>query len=284
VEERAPLSAPRPLRIAAVALAGVLLFGGFVYLGFPYDRLGPVLAERIERATGLGLDIGGVAASPDWLGPGIALTDVRVRLPDGRVQPVSRLHVRPAWSLSWLRARPALALEAESPSGSLQGVLTLGPEAAFAGQLRQLDLASLALEQLARGLALEGSADLELSLVFGQAGAEGPVSLVAREGSLAHPSLPLAIPYEEIQGEFVLGGETALRIEQLSIDSSLGQGAIDGSVGRGSRGNGAPLDLQVEIAAVPAVQAVLRAQGIQLAANGTTRFHLAGTTSRPIIR
>jgi type II secretion system protein N len=282
VEERTPSSLPRPLRIAAVALAGLVLFAGFVYLGFPYDRLGAVLAHRIERATGVGLDIGGVAASPHWLGPGIAVSDVRARL-DGRVQDVSRLHVRPAWSLSWLLARPALALDAVSPTGSLRGVLTLGPQASFTGELRELDLGALGLEQLASGLSVDGSADLVLSLSFGESGAEGPVSLVARQGTLEHPSLPLAIPYEEIQGEFVLGGENALRIDSLSIDSSLGQGAIDGSVGR-ARANGAPLDLQVEIAAAPAVQSVLRAQGIQLAANGTTRFHLAGTTTRPSVR
>ena len=82
----------------------------------------------------------------------------------------------------------------------------------------------------------------------------------------------------------MLGGEAALRIDSLSIDSSLGQGAIDGSVGRATRAAGAPLDLQVEIAAAPAVQSVLRAQGIRLAADGTTRFRLAGTTAHPTIQ
>jgi len=284
VAERTPTSLPRPLRIAAVVLAGLVLFSGFVYLGFPYDRLAPILAQRVEQAAGIDLRIGEISASPHWLGPGIAFTGVRIQLADGEAQTLTRLYVRPAWSFSWLLARPALALDGESPAGSLRGVLTLGPESSFAGRLSQVDLAALGLDQLAAGVSLDGSADLQLELSFGETGAEGPVSLVAHNGTLEHPSLPMAIPYEEIHGEFVLGGETALHIGSLSIDSSLGRGAIDGSVGRATGAGGSPLDLQVEIAAVPAVQSVLRAQGIRLAADGTTRFRLAGTTARPTIQ
>ena len=94
----------------------------------------------------------------------------------------------------------------------------------------------------------------------------------------------MAIPYEKIHGEFVLGGDTAVRIKSLSIDSSLGQGAIHGSVGRATGANGAPLDLQVEITAAPAVQAVLRAQGVRLKADGSTKFRLAGTTAHPRVQ
>lgn len=284
MEEQATPSLPRPLRIGAIALAGLLLFTTFVYLRFPYDRLGALLASRIGQATGVELWIGSVSASPQWLGPGIAFEDVRARLPDGRTRTVSRVRVRPAWSLAWLTARPALALDAESPDGSLEGVLTLGSAPSFAGTLAQVDLAALGIDALAGGVALGGSADLELELVFGDTGAEGPVSLEARQGTLEHPSLPLVIPYEEIHGRFVLGGESALRIESLSIASSLGKGDIGGSVGHATQRNGAPLDLQIEIQAAPAMQPMLRAQGIRLAADGSTRFHVAGTTARPRLR
>jgi hypothetical protein len=55
-------------------------------------------------------------------------------------------------------------------------------------------------------------------------------------------------------------------------------------VGRATGANGAPLDLQIEITAAPAVQAVLRAQGVRLEADGSTKFRLAGTTAHPRVQ
>jgi type II secretion system protein N len=283
VEDSTP-ELPRPLRIAAVALAAIVLFAGFVYLGFPYARLAPILEQRVRQSTGVTLTVGGISPSPHWLGPGIALENLRARFPNGQVQTFVELRIRPAWSLAWLTARPAFAVAGESPGGSLDGELTLGSSPSFEGELLQVDLAGLGLDALAQGVALDGTADLQVSLSLAETGAEGPVSLLARNGTLAHPALPMSIPFEEMRGELVLGGEAALRIESLAIDSSLGQGAIDGSVGRANRSNGAPLDLQVQITAAPAVQAVLRAQGVRLEPDGTTKFRVAGTTARPLVQ
>jgi type II secretion system protein N len=284
VEEKAPISLPRPLRIAAIAFAALVLFTTFVYMGFPYDRLGPILVSRVEQASDLRVRVDGVSPSPQLLGPGIALEKLRVEFADGRVLDFSRVRVRLAWSTSWLMARPAFAIDAESPSGSVDGVVTLGQPSAFDGELSGIDLEAYDLAAYAQGLSLEGVADLDVDLSFGEAGSEGTLTLNARSGTLAHPSLPMTIPYEQIHGEFVLGGDAAVRIESLVIESSLGQGTIGGSVGHAAGGKGAPLDIQVEIAAAPAVQSVLRSQGVKLAKDGSATFRIAGTTGQPRVQ
>jgi type II secretion system protein N len=282
VEEASPSSRSRPLRIAAVVAAAIVLTTTFVYLGFPYDRLGPILEAQAEAATGARITVGAVSASPQLLGPGIAFEDLRADLGSGPPIALSRLRLRPAWSLSWLRGRPALAVDAESGTGHVQGVVTLGSAPSFEGEASELDLRTLGVESFAEGLSLEGTADVELSLSFEDAGTEGPITLTARSGNLSHPSLPLSIPYDEIRGDFVLGGEVSVRIESLEIDSSLGQGSVSGTVGHGA--STAPLDLEVRVTAAPAVQAVLRAQGVRLDRKGAAQFRVAGTASSPAVR
>ena len=284
MEESAPTSIPRPLRIAAVVAAAIALTTTFIYLGFPYDRLGPFLEGQAQAATGARVTLGAVSASPQLLGPGIAVESLRADLGNGRPIELSRLRLRPAWSLSWLLGRPALAIDAESGTGRAGGVVTLGSAPSFQGTASELDLRTLGIESFAQGLSLEGTADLELSLSFAESGAEGPLHLTARSGTLSHPAFPMAIPYDEIRGRFALGGEVSVNIESLEIDSTLGQGSVTGTVGHGPSPSAAPLDLQIQLTAEPAVQAVLRAQGIRLDRKGAGQFRVTGTASNPSVR
>jgi len=48
---------PRPLLLLGVPLAGVFLVSLFIYLGFPYDRLGPILEAQAEAATEASLGV-----------------------------------------------------------------------------------------------------------------------------------------------------------------------------------------------------------------------------------
>ncbi|MGH0032049.1 MAG: hypothetical protein ACQGVC_19840, partial [Myxococcota bacterium] len=79
-----PVSLPRPLRIAAVVLAALLLTSFFVYLGFPWDRLADRLGARVEQGTGMRLAWAGVEASPQLLGPGIAFDELQALTRAGR--------------------------------------------------------------------------------------------------------------------------------------------------------------------------------------------------------
>jgi hypothetical protein len=54
VEEASPSSRSRPLRIAAVVAAAIVLTTTFVYLGFPYDRLGPILEAHVDDTMSTG--------------------------------------------------------------------------------------------------------------------------------------------------------------------------------------------------------------------------------------
>ena len=48
---------PRPLIAIGAPCAGVLLIAFFLIRGFPYDKLGELIANRIERSHGIHLAV-----------------------------------------------------------------------------------------------------------------------------------------------------------------------------------------------------------------------------------
>lgn len=271
---------PRPLRVSGIVLAAVLLTSLFVYLGFPYDRLANLVAGRVEQETGLSIAFSSVEASPGLLGPGIAIHDLRATAPDGQTWQASRVRVRPAWSTSWLMARPAIFVDAQSPLGRLRGVTTIASEPTFDGEISGLDLGAL-LEGRLPGAKVSGSADLVGDLTFGPQGPQGPVSLEAKGGVLSHPSLPVDVPFEQIEGQIVLGGRHTAEITSLEIDSPLGTGRITGTIGRGRALQRAPLDLTLDVSAAENIRKALTAQGVRFGQDGKLKVQIKGTLARP---
>ena len=173
----------RPLwmRIAGIALAAVVITGFFMYLRFPYDRLGDLIALRVEQQTGMRITFAEIGASPQWLGPGIAAEGVRLTRPDGRAYPFDRIMLRPAWATSWLWGRPAVYTKFGGPLGGGAGTLTLNPPA-FSGDLEAVDLGALLENELGPDTAVDGVVDVNIDVGFPPEGPVGPIQFVAREG------------------------------------------------------------------------------------------------------
>lgn len=270
-----------PLRIVAIAVAAVLLTGFFIYLGFPYDRLGESLSVRVEQATGTRISLGRVDSKLFLLGPGLIATDVNVQTTSGNAWSFQSLAVRPAWSLDWLTGRPTLYLDATAPYGRFQGVAVLAEPYAFDGEALGIDIAALPIARYLPGADVTGRADVVADLSFEETGLVGPLQLTATAGSLAHPSLPLGIPYDELVGSLRFGGEQAVSISNLDIQSPLGSGSIRGTIGHAPNPSSAALDLEMDLKAGSAIQATFKSQGVDFGRDGTLAVKVTGTAARP---
>jgi type II secretion system protein N len=274
----------RTLRIVAVIVAAVLLTSFFVYLGFPYDRLGEYLSSKIEQATGTRLTFGRLDSKLFLLGPGLVAEDVGARTASGDVWSFQRLAARPAWSMAWLQGRPAFYLDAAAPFGELRGVAVVGEPYAFDGEATGVDLAGVPLDAILPEILLEGTADIVADVVLEGGQPRGPLQLTAKEGTLGHPSLPLTIPYETITGGLNFGGEHAVLIDQLDIQSPMGTGTIRGNVGQSPVPANAALDLQIDMQAGGAIRAAFSGMGVKFGEDGTLSVKVTGTVSRPLVR
>jgi type II secretion system protein N len=273
------------MRILGIALAAVLLTGFFAYLRFPYDRLADSLTARLERDAGVRLQIGRLAASPQLAGPGLVAESVQLVRADGTRIQIDQLRVRPAWSLSWLALRPALHLDVEAPLGRLVGTAVLRAPFRFQGRLEDLNLADLApLGVDIAGASLEGRAHLDVDVALEPEGPKGPLHISAREGVLAHPDLPMAIPYETLEGDLVFGGENFLSISGLELKSPLGHGRLSGTIGRAPDPMQAPLALEAALEVAEAIRGSLSGQGVRVGRDGKIQMRVTGTASSPIVR
>jgi hypothetical protein len=165
-------------------LAGALLFLLFLHLGFPYDRLAWRLAERLGQVTQTQIRFGELEPRLSLGGPGLEVVGVTATPAAGAPIQIERAFLRPAWSLAWLRGRPALHID-------LTGV----------------DLANLPLAAALPQSSLQGQADLRLELVLGGETPEASGRFSARDGSLGLPGLPAPVPFTSFAGELAYGGE-----------------------------------------------------------------------------
>jgi hypothetical protein len=252
---------PGLLRFVAIPLAGALLFLLFLHLGFPYDRLAGGLAERLGQATGTQIRFAALAPRLSLLGPGVEATGVTATLSAGERIEIERAFLRPAWSLAWLRGRPALHFD-----------------------LTAVDLANLPLAGALPGASLEGKADLRVNLVLGGEDLAADFDFSARDGSLALPGLPMAVPFTSFAGELALGGESLLELANVALEGPLVSALASGTLGRGASVASSPLAIDLEITAQPGMQAPLQAAGIELGPEGSRKLQLTGTPIRPEIR
>lgn len=279
-----PTYAPRPRRIAGPVALGLVLIPLFMYLRFPYDRLTETLETRIERATGARVQLAELGPSLQLLGPSLAARDVRVTRPDGVTFSFERVQVRPAWSLSWLRGDPALYTTIRSAAGEARGTLTLGSAPRWSGDLVDLDIGRLPAAALSPGTSLTGRAEASIDIALEADGPVGSVHVVARAGSVEHPQLIMALPFDTLQGELRLGGEHRAEIVSMDLQSPLVTGSLKGTIGRSPRFETAPLRLEGSFTVSPEIRGVLNAQGTELGSSGSGEFVVTGTPARPVVR
>ncbi len=279
----APGGASR-LRGVLLALLALAVVGVFVLLGFPYDALRGRLATAAARATGAQVAIGSLAPGLGLGGPRLVARDVTVRWPDGGVLHLERAGLRPAWSLGWLRGRPALAMGLRGDWGRVDGTAYLGAPG-FDGRIRELDLDRLPVARWRPGADLDGTLDAALDLVRDGAALVGTTTFEARDGLVGLPELPLAVPYARLRGELRFGAGSLAEVIALDLEGPMLNLSLQGTVGEARILERAPLRLAGRLqVSDPAIRDVFVAQGIALDRNGARDFRVAGTLGAPEVR
>lgn len=279
---------PRPLRIAVLSVTFVVLTFGFVFCSFPYERLRDPLADRLSAVTRADVRIGELSEHVGLLGPGLRASSIVASWPDRPRQAIDSAVVRPSWSLSWLTGTPAWHLEFEGDLGSGNGTLRLGDAPSWQGELRGLDISLLRLESALPGTDLTGRMNADLDLVANPENVGPPVvgkvRFDASDGSVRAFNLPIAVPYETLTGNLVLGGEQYASIESLSLEGPALRARLEGSIGNQVGGNAA-LDLAASLQADQShIRSVLRGVGVRTDAAGAAAILIGGTLARPNVQ
>lgn len=275
---------PGLIRIG-LPLAALVLVVLFVLALFPYDRFREVVVAELARATGARVSMDAMSGGFSIGGPALRATNLRLRWPDRRELLLDGVRLRPAWSLSWLRGRPAVHLDLRSGAGRLVGTAWPGAEPAFAGRAEDVALGELPLQLVDGPVPIEGRIDAEIDLSSGPNGPVGELRFESEQGSIALPQLPFAIPYETLQGVLEREPTGTLQVRSLALNGPMLSLQVAGSVAAGRRPEDSALDLTGDLQRVdPALHDVVRAFGIRLDSSGATALRISGTLGRPVLR
>jgi type II secretion system protein N len=276
---------PRPLIVIGIPCAGVLLIALFLIRGFPYDKLGEVIAKRIEQSHGIHLVIGDVGPSLQLAGLAIEATQLRVAFPNRSPQQIDRALVRPAWSMSWLAGEPAFYVELESPSGNANGTLRWNGAASWVGTLRG---ARPELPPIADWIPIggfEGTLEAALDVSMGEAGLEGFVEFEIRDGSISLPGLPATpLPFESLTAAMSLGGDAYVKLTSLSFEGPDASGSGSGKIGRAEPLERAPIGFEFQLNIKPKLSRAVRGGGVKVNNGGDALAKISGTVAEPKIR
>lgn len=276
---------PRRLLNIALALGSLALVLVFLLALFPYGRFRDVAVSRLAEATGASVSLEDLGGGLSIGGPALRATNLLFRWPDGGELLLERARVRPAWSFSWLRGEPALYLEMTGPAGSAAGTLRQSPALAFDGRVRGVELSLLPLDRLADPVPILGRLDAEIDLRTGPKGPIGSIRFESRDGSIALPELPFGIPFQEAHGAVERNESGFITVREFELSGPMLSATAQGSIAASRRSEESALDLEGELVVPdPAVRDMIRPYGLQFDTEGTARFQLSGTTSRPILR
>ena len=275
---------PRTLLLVGVPLAGVFLVSLFIYLGFPYDKLGDRIKAETRRAGAVRIDFQDVGPSLHLAGPGIEATGVRATLSNGETFRLERAMLRPAWSLAWFRGAPAVYAEIESEAGNAAGTLILGDAGGWSGDLERVDIGKLPLAQFEHIGTLEGLLDASVDILLGEQGPEGSMTFEARDGSIGLADFPMQLPFETLSGELLFGDDAYVAVKRLNLEGPMINAGVTGNVLQAASFSEAPLRLEIEIEAKPAISAAIRSAGIRVGRNGKAKARITGTVAKPNVR
>jgi type II secretion system protein N len=243
---------------------------------FPFERLAPALAARIEAETRIAATIEALDARLGSRGPQLEASGVSLRWPTGETLALDSLRVRAARPLSWLRGVPAAYVEVRAAFGACDGTISRD---ALAGTLAAFDLSALPAAWFGeQGAPLAGPVDaaFELTKLAGQW--SGTLELAGREGSLQPPGSPIAIPYETLTSALRLDAVGTLHLDALALEGPMVSASAKGEVAAGYAGpaSGA-ISIEAEIARLdPTLAPALAAYGIALDPAGAGRVQVAG--------
>ncbi len=275
---------PRPLIVIGVPCAGVLLVAFFLIRGFPYDKLGESIANRIEQSHGIQLAIGDVRPVLQLAGPALEGTQLRAKFPNRSPLQIDRALVRPAWALSWLTGEPALHVELESPSGRVEGTLRWNGVASWVGTIRDARPEHPPIAGWIPTGGLTGVLEATLDVSVGELGLEGLVEFKVRDGSISLPGLAVPLPFEILKGAISLGGDAYARVTSLSFEGPDSSGSGSGTIGRAERLEQAPIGFEFVLDIKPSISRAVTAAGVKVNPGGDAVAKISGTVAKPKIR
>jgi type II secretion system protein N len=281
--QRAGDALPRPLIAIGVPCAGVLLIAFFLVRGFPYDKLGELIAKRIEQSHGIHLTVGDVGPALQLAGLALEATRLRVTFPNQSPQQIDRALVRPAWSLSWLTGEPAFHMELESPSGSADGTLRWNGGASWVGTIRD---ARPELPPIADWIPIggfEGTLGATLDISMAETGLEGLVEFEIRDGSTTLPGFSGPLPFESLTAAVNLGGDAYLKLTSLSFEGPRASGSGSGKIGRAEALEQAPIGFELRLDIDPELARTVRGSA-KVKPDGSALVKISGTVAEPKIR
>jgi type II secretion system protein N len=272
-------------RVLLFTLGYVALTLLFVLLRFPIDRLTPRVEALASAASGAQVSIGGLEFHLVALLPELSALDAVVTWPAHTRLQLDRVRVRPAWSLSWLRGDPSLALSVRRAAGRVRGVARFGDTPGFRGAVTAVDLMHLPPALLGdAGVAFDGKLDGEVDLRMADTGPEGAVTLRASDGSLSLPMLPMGVPFESFEGALQLGGDVLVTVQSLALEGPLVALTGSGTVGRAATSALAPLALAARLEVrEPALRQLFANGDITLGPDGVAELSIGGTLSNPVV-
>jgi type II secretion system protein N len=274
-------------RRSAIVLGCGLLTLFFFAVRFPYDRFREPLVALVGAASGAEVQVGALSGGLGIGGITLVAAPATLLWPTGARLELTRVALRPAWSLSWLRGQPALHLDLRAPAGRLAGTVWPGEPAAFAGGVHELVLEQLPSELLAaaQGFAVTGRLDADADLSFAGGVLGGELSLDVREGALSAPGSPISIPFDRLEAELGVEGGQTLRVSSASLSGPMVEGSAVGQLGLAGDLDAAPLDVQLDLrVADPSLRGVLAPLGVRLDSEGRGKLHLRGSLGSPVLR
>jgi len=277
-------SLPRWVRVFGIPLAGFVFFTLFLYLGFPFDRLGDRIADEVRDAYGIQLEFRDLNPRLYLAGPGIEANAVHAVLADGAAYDFDRVGLRPAWSLAWFRGDPAIHLDVTSAIGDATGTLVLGETSAWDGRFESVAVGRLPLANLTKLANIGGLVDAQVDIEVGEAGPEGEASFSATNGSLGIAEFPVDIPFETLEGELDFGDENFVSIRRFVFDGPMISGALSGNIVRAARFDVAPLRLEADLDVKADMRESVKSAGIRIGRDGSAKLRISGTVSQPNVR
>jgi hypothetical protein len=220
-------------------------------------------------------------------GPGFSLREVVFSPNEMEPLVVEQFDIRPAWSTSWLRGEPALAITLVSPLVLADGVLTWGDARRVEGKIEIPDLALLPFpsdSSLSFTGALIAEGDLDIGIAL-DGESTGLIHFEAAAGSVSHTNIPMPLDFDSLSGRIELTGQSELVLEEISIEGPIFSAQADGYIDT-PQGDVPPMidiDLDVQVKA-PAFRALLSSLGLPFDEEGRSSFNLGGTIQNPVIR
>ena len=265
--------------LGLVVVLGLLLL--FLVARFPYERLLPPALAAARAATGAEIAVVDLGVGFALTGPHLSARDVRVLWPGAAELVFDSVDVRPAWSLSWLRGRPAWHVSAQGPVGRWQGIVAVDR---LAGAWQDVDSNALPWVLVGSLAPLQGRISGEVDLARSDGAWRGSAQLTGTEGSVDLPGLPVAIPFVALEAALGIAAEQ-VTIATGRIEGPLVTAEAGGTLSMaGSAFSAWPIDLQVEIESIdPALRSYLGPLGIPVGADGRAKVQVGGTLAVPYL-